>query len=285
MRTAGAPAGGASLLKGGTGFVTVPGMAAPPQRRPRQRRADRDRARTARRIRRLVGGLVLGGALFVTLLLTAFGSGNTGPTGTGPALASRLLPAGPPRPQVVATQNALRLQLPISESRVTAIGYHASGDGALPLDPFGRQANEGIFTRAAHKLFGGGGSGLPYYQLGGGDGPSTSALDVGSLPGTDVYSPVDGTVVGLSPFVLNGKRYGARIELQPSGEPSIVVALTHLQPDPALVVGSAVTAGTSKVGTVLDLSHAERQALARYTQDAGNHVTLQVFRAATLTLR
>jgi hypothetical protein len=50
-------------------------------------------------------------------------------------------------------------------------------------------------------------------------------------------------------------------------------------------VGSAVTAGTSKVGTVVDLSRVERQALARYTQDAGNHVTLQVFQAATLTLR
>lgn len=224
-------------------------------------------------------------AFFVTLLLTAFGSSSGGPIASGPALASRLLPAGPPKPQVVATQNTLRLQLPISESRVTAIGYHASGDGALALDPLGRQANEGIFTRAARKLFGGGESGLPYYQLGGGDGPSTSALDVGALPGADVYSPVDGTVVGLSPFVLNGKRYGARIELQPSGAPSIVVALTHLQPDPALAVGSAVTAGTSKVGTVVDLSQVERQALARYTQDAGNHVTLQVFQAATLTLR
>jgi hypothetical protein len=241
--------------------------------------------RTVRRVRRLAGGIVLGMAFIVTLLLTAFGSGTAGPITSGPARASRLLPAGPPKPQVVATQNTLRLQLPISESRVTAIGYHASGDGALALEPFGRQANEGIFTRAAHKLFGGGGSGLPYYELGGGEGPSTAALDVGSLPGTDVYSPVDGTVVGLSPFVLNGKRFGARIELQPAGAPSIVVALTHLQSDPALAVGSAVTAGTSKVGTVVDLSQVERQALARYTQDAGNHVTLQVFQAATLTLR
>jgi hypothetical protein len=258
----------------------------PPSRRPRPRRTvRRERARATRRARRLGGALVLAGALFVTLLVAAFGSGNTGPVASGPALASRLLPAGPPKPQVVATYGNLRLQLPIPQSRVTAIAYHASGDGALALDPFGRQANESLFTRIAHKIFGGGGSGLPYYQLGGGDGPSTSALDVGAGVGTDVYAPVDATVVALSPFVLNGKRYGARVELQPAGEPSVVVALTHLQPDPALVVGSAVTAGTSKIGTVLDLSHVERQSLARYTQDAGNHVRLQVFPAATLSLR
>src|SRR5207248_9803547 len=179
----------------------------------------------------------------VPLLVTAFGSGNTGPIrSTGPAKSARLLPAGPPQLRFVATwgtatQNPLRLQLPISQERVTAIAYHASGDGALALDPLGRQSNEGVFTRLAHRLFGGASAGLPYYQLGGADGPSTSGLDVGAAPGTDVYSPVDGTVVGLSPYVLNGKRYGARIELQPTGQPSLVVAVTQLEPDPALAVG------------------------------------------------
>ena len=40
--------------------------------------------------------------------------------------ADRLLPAGPPQPQVIAFQGALRLFLPISESRVTAVGYQAA---------------------------------------------------------------------------------------------------------------------------------------------------------------
>jgi hypothetical protein len=35
---------------------------------------------------------------------------------------------------------------------------------------------------------------------------------------------------------------------------------------------------------VIDLSRVERQALARYTQDAGNHVTIEVFPAPTLGL-
>jgi hypothetical protein len=45
-----------------------------------------------------------------------------------------------------------------------------------------------------------------------------------------------------------------------------------------------VAAARSKIGTVLDFSGVERQALARYTQDAGNHVSVEVHPAATLAL-
>src|SRR4029079_19068361 len=157
-----------------------------------------------------------------------FASGERCPSPRAPpAPAARRLPSGPPRPQVVAMQGALRLDLPIAQSRVTAIGYHASGDGAPALDPVGHQANQGVVGRLVHKLFGDGGSGIRYYVVEGGTGPSTAALDVGATPGTDVYSPVDGTIVGITPFVLDGKTYGARIDIQPTGSPSFVVSLTH----------------------------------------------------------
>jgi hypothetical protein len=55
--------------------------------------------------------------------------------------------------------------------------------------------------------------------------------------------------------------------------------------DPALTVGSPLTAGTSKIGTVLDFSGVEQLALARYTQDAGNQVAISVHSAATLSPR
>ncbi|MDQ2980837.1 MAG: hypothetical protein M3R26_00735, partial [Actinomycetota bacterium] len=115
-----------------------------------------------------------------------------------------------------------------------------------------------------------------YYQLSGGGGPATAALNVGAAPGTDVYSPVDGTVVALTPLIVNGKSFGAEIEIQPSAAPSLIVSLTRLRLDPALTVGSAVAAGTSKLGAILDFSRVQRQALAKYTQDAGNHVELKV---------
>jgi hypothetical protein len=229
------------------------------------------------RARRLAGLVLLAAVALVTLLLTAFGSGRTATVPpAGPAPATRLLPAGPPSPQVVAVLGSLRIQLPIAQSRVTAIGYHAAPDGALALDPLGHQGNEGFLSGFVHRLFGGGGGGLRYYQLSGGQGPSTAALDVGAPPGTDVYSPVDGTIVGMTPFVVNGRIFGTRMDVQPTGAPSLVVSLSHLKPDPSLTVGSSVAAGSSKLGTVLDFSHVEQQALAQYTQDAGNHVELVV---------
>jgi hypothetical protein len=106
---------------------------------------------------------------------------------------------------------------------------------------------------------------------------------VGAAPGTDVYSPVDGTVVGITPYVLAGKHLGARIDIQPSGNPSLVVSLTHLRPDPNLTVGSTLASSTSKVGTILDFAKVESQALARVTADAGNHVAIEIH-PATLSL-
>jgi hypothetical protein len=220
----------------------------------------------------------------VMLLLTAFGSGNAGPVqqAVGPAPANRLLPSGPPSPMVVALEGSLRIQLPVAQSRVTALGYHASGDGALALQALGNQANPGTITRLTRRVFGGGHGGLRWYQIPGGEGPGTAALDVGAAPGTDVYSPVDGTVIGLTPYVVNGKRFGSQIDIQPTGAPSLVVSVTHLKPDPALTIGAAVASGTSKLGIILDFSHVEQQALARYTQDAGNHVEIEVRPAAAL---
>jgi hypothetical protein len=249
-------------------------------RRARRRRVAAGRHR-ARRIAVLIAASV---AVAITLLLTAFGSGTqTRLAAAGPAPAERLLPVGPPRPQVIALRDSLSIQLPVAQSRVTAVGYHGVANGALALEPVGDQANQGLFARLVRRVFGGSEAGLDWYQLGG-DGPETSVLDVGAPAGTDVYAPVDGTVVGISDYVISGRKLGSRIDIQPSSAPSLVVSLTHLRSDPALTVGAAVTASSSKIGTVLDFSRVERQALARYTNDAGNHVSVEAHPAATLAV-
>jgi hypothetical protein len=247
------------------------------------RRARRRRAAGHKRAKRVALLVLASAAVGVTLLLSAFDSGSATPARTAPAPAQRLLPTGPPRPQIVALRDTLRIQMPISQSRVTAIGYHGVDNGALALEPAGRQANEGILARFARRILGSGGNGLAYYQLGG-EGPATAVLDVGAAPGTDVYAPVGGTVVGITDFVISGRKLGSRIDIQPASAPSFVVSLSHLRSDPALTVGTVVTAATSKIGTVLDFSRMERQALARYTQDAGNHVSVEVRPAATLAI-
>jgi hypothetical protein len=67
-------------------------------------------------------------------------------------------------------------------------------------------------------------------MLGGETGTSTASLDVGAAVGTDVYSPVDGTIVGISPLTLRGQTFGSRIDIQPTSAPALVVRVTHLRP-------------------------------------------------------
>jgi murein DD-endopeptidase MepM/ murein hydrolase activator NlpD len=258
-----------------------------PRRAPAQRRpARRSQRRNEHRLRRFALLTVIAAVLVGSLLLTAFN--NSTPTAresfVAPAPAQRLLPAGRPEPLVIAKLGSLRLDLPITATRVTAIGFHGAGEGALALAPVGRQGNEGLVARLGRKLFGTAGAGPVWYQLGGGGGPQTSGLDVGATPGTEVYSPVDGRIVGLTPFVLSGRPYGVRIDIQPANAPSVVVSLTHLDSFGALSVGSTVSASTTRLGTVLDLSGVERQSLAQHTNDAGNHVAIEVRPAAMLSL-
>jgi hypothetical protein len=256
-------------------------------RPPRQPRAERQRRAAARkRFRRLAGAAVLAVVLLITLLVTAFSSrSHRIVPAAAPAPANRLLPAGPPSPLPIAVHGPLRMLLPVPQERLTAIGYFASGDGALPLSPLGSEANQGFVTRTFHSVFGGGGTnGLRYYELGGGSGQADTGLVVGARAGTDVYSPVDGTVVGLTSYVVNGRKFGMRIDIQPASSPSFVLSLTQLAPDPSLKVGSTVSATTTKVGSILNLSRVEHQSLSRYTQDAGNHVTIELRRSATLSI-
>ena len=238
-----------------------------------RRRVERQRARATRRARRVALLIVLAAVFLVALGLTAFGNTPSRRSFVIPRQSQATVAQTRPTPEIVAQRGQVRLQLPISQSRVTAIGYHSAGDGALSLDPVGHQANEGVVQRVVHSIFGGRGGSPKWYQLGGG---GTSALDVGAPIGSDVYAPVDGTVVAIRPFVVEGKTYGSEIDIQPQTAPSLVVAVTQLVADPALRVGTPVVSGATKLGRVADLATVEHQALARYTNDAGNHVAVEV---------
>jgi hypothetical protein len=237
-------------------------------------------------LRRLAVLVAVAAVALGTLLTTAFsGGGHPAATIGAPADASRLLPAGPPEAQAIARLGMLTLELPVNQSRLTAIGYFGAADGALGLTPIGTQANQGLLKRLLHSIVGGGSGSPRWYLLPGGEGPSTSALDVGAPSGTDVYSPVSGTIVGIGKLLLNGRTYGQRIDVQPTTTPSLVVSVSNLTADPSLRVGAMVTAGSSKLGVVEDLSKVETQALAHYTNDSGNHVLIEVHPAATLDIR
>lgn len=211
-----------------------------------------------------------------TLALTAF-DGETSPSVSRPAPLP--VTSAPPEPQILATVGNLRVQSPVAQGGVTAVGFHGSSEGALVLKPVGPQRNEGLLARLWHRITGVSKTGLAWYQLSGGP---LRTLDVGAVAGTDVYSPVDGTVVAIRDQIVSGKRIGAEIELRPASAPSLVVSIQNVRPDPALSVGANVAAERSKLGTVTDISRHERQALGKYAVEGGNNVALQVYPSATL---
>jgi len=242
------------------------------------RRVERRQARSVRRARRFALLVLLAAVFLVALVLTAFGGGATR---TPLPLSRTSLATAQTRPvtEIVATRGAVSLQLPIAQAQVTAIGY-SSASGFLSLSPIGHQVNEGLLSRVVHGIFGGGGGSPHWYELAGG---GTSALDVGAAAGTDVYAPVNGIVAAIRPFIVEGKQYGSEIDIQPQNSPSLVVAVTQLVADPALTVGAAIVSGATKLGTVVDLATVEHQALAQYTNDGGNHVTVEVRAAPPVT--
>jgi hypothetical protein len=249
----------------------------------RRARARRRAAQPSLRARRLAGLALLSAIALVTLLLTAFGSPAPARVATTVAGAESGLAPSTPLPQVVAQVGELRLDLPVAQQQLTALGYYGAGNGALALEPLGRQGNRGRLGRLVDTILGRDGDGLTWYRLQGGHGAATSALAVGAAPGADVFSPVDGTVVGITDYVVDGRERGVRVDIQPASAPSLVVSVSRLEADPALTVGSAVVAATHRLGRVVDLSDVEEMALAEHTQDAGNHVTLEVRPAATLS--
>jgi hypothetical protein len=248
---------------------------------PRSRHAARLRASRRRkqaRARRLAVLLIVGVLAAVTLALTAFDeNGGSSPAAEGPAPLP--VTSAPPEPNILATVGNLRVHSPVAQGGVTAVGFHGGGEGALVLGPVGPQANEGLLARLWRRITGSSRAGYRWYQLS--SGPLRT-LDVGAVAGTDVYSPVDGSVVAIRDQVVSGRVVGSEIELRPTSAPSVVVMIGNVRRDPALTVGANLAAGSSKLGTVADVSRWERQALADYAPGGGNNVSIQVFPSATL---
>src|SRR5207244_3554453 len=88
-------------LKPDERFATVPAMSPPvPHRRPA--RTHRRHLERERRVRRLAVLLAILVVALVTLLVSAFGGDGKAVPAPTPASAARLLPAGPPAPEIVA---------------------------------------------------------------------------------------------------------------------------------------------------------------------------------------
>jgi hypothetical protein len=245
---------------------------------PEQRRAEH--RRSVRR-RRLLGFGLAALIAALTLGLTLAGHDPTTQVASDPSPVSSLLPAGPPAPQVIAREGSLELFLPIRLDRITAIAYHpVAGSRSFSLEPVGRQANANLFDSLWRRVFGDGGGGVRYYVTNSG----TDAVDVGARAGTDIYSPVNGQVVSLSPDVINGDAvsYGVTVGIQPTGNPAVVVSVAHVVLDvsndgePTLQVGAQLEHGRTRIGTIADTSAVLQSDVAQYTSAGGDNAEISV---------
>lgn len=197
------------------------------------------------------------------------------------APADRILPAGPPAPQLLARQDQLALEVPIPQERITGVLFHpVAGTNALRLTPIGPAREQGVFGRIVDAFRTETEAGIPSFREG-----IPEAVDVGAPVGTEVFAPVDGRILSITPMIVGAEALGDVIAIEPSANPGVAVILTGLEADRGLSVGTPVSTrpeGWTKLGTVVDVTGGLAPALARYTQDGGNRVQLQVLPATAV---
>lgn len=180
---------------------------------------------------------------------------------------------------VVATLGEVDLLLPVSLEATTAIGYHpVDSADSVAFAPQGERVSGGGLSERLADIFAGGG-GLKYYLLDGDgtDASPTGALDVGAVPGAEVFSPVDGKVTGLQRVTISGKYEDVEVQIQVADDPTLLLVLSHLA-HPGVHVGDTVTQGESLIGRVRAYPAAIDQELSGYTSDAGDHVQIVALR-------
>lgn len=213
-------------------------------------------------------------------------------TGTAAAVAATI----PPEPlrdptPVFASNRGLNLRLPVDPLNLTAVAFHqASGDEALSMTCLAPDAD--MSYAAKHKAVALSdaasgavetstavqtvwqGSVLRLWRSNRSGKPDTAA-DVGANPGTQVYSPVTGTVLQVRAYKLYDKYPDYEIHIQPDGWPEVDVVLLHVD-DVSVVAGDRVIGGASRVACVRKMSDKIDIQLGGYTKNGGDHVHVQL---------
>ncbi len=217
-------------------------------RRPRPQggrlRSRRHRARTRRRRRLAVVAVVLASSR------SRCSSSPPSAAATTPAARSRRPPsavaAAPGRAADARGGRAPRRRSRSSCRSTRAASRRsattAARDGALALDADRHAGEPGpAASGVAHAIFGGGSGVAALVPAPRRGRPATRRRSTSAPPpGTDVYSPVDGTIVGIEKVILDGKvlRRSGSTSSRPRA-PSLVVSVSHVAADPSLTVGAA----------------------------------------------
>lgn len=254
----------------------------------------RRRAAARRRRTRLVGVLA---AVAVTLAGLAWARGpgsdivsvplvtRSGASGTR-AVFRATDPVENPTP-IFATYKSLQLRLPVAVSDLTEVGFHqASYDWALPLKtPLpDADAEKSKKRKGTNRDISKQGTGADAVLTGkvlrmwrDRPGKPNTAIDIGADPGTQLVSPIDGTVVLVKKYDLyNNPDYrDYQIHIQPDGMPELDLVMIHIK-DPTVKAGDRVMAGISPIGKVRKFSDRMNLQLEHYTSSTGDHTHVQI---------
>ena len=238
-------------------------------------------SRAARRrqiVRRRRAALAIGLAVVVLAVTAAYAMPTPQPAAI-PQKCSAIALGSPtaenPSRVVVAELEGAQLFLPLPTDAITAVAFRPADDpNAVAFSPVGDRVDETKASKTQHAV-------QYYFMDGGGEerGPSTSALDVGGVPGSCVYAPVDGQVVAVKTYRLLGAHKDCELRIQLAADPSLLLLLSHIE-DPVVHVGDRVMAGTTALGRLRGFPKEMQQDLSRYTNDAGDHVQLIALRVA-----
>ncbi len=274
-----------------------------PRHRPHGNRVRRDaRGRAALARRRLAVGVValllVGGVTAVLMNAHARDSKRVAAAAVivTEALDGDSRPRTEPTP-LFATFGDIRLRLPFEPAVLTTLAFHqASGDKARHLTSlvpdtsatalkksvdaakaatttaaaaFSRPVeasvnDDGVWAGSAIRLWRSDRVGKP-----------DTAADIGANPGTDVYSPISGSVLQARSYLLYGKHPDWEIHIRPDGHPELDLVLIHVE-DVSVQAGDRVIAGVTRVARVRDLTKAMYLQLATYTLNGGAHVHVQL---------
>jgi hypothetical protein len=185
---------------------------------------------------------------------------------------------------VVARLEGEDLLLPVRRQSSTAIAFHPVDDtNSVGLAPIGDRVSGGSLGSKLADVFAGGGN-VRYYLMegqGAERSSSTAGLDVGSVPGEAVFSPVDGRVTAVKSYKLLGRYEDVEVDIQLAADPSLLLKITHLRlGSPRVHMGDEVAAGATRIGEVRGFPTNVDQGISQFTNDAGDHVQIMAVRVA-----
>ncbi len=195
-----------------------------------------------------------------------------------PVTASALDLGIRPPDRVIARAGVVELHLPIDRQRIAFTLFRAVDNiDAVALTPDGTWKHS-IAPRDGRA------------------GPETAGLDIAAPADAIVYSPVDGTITSVVPYMVAGVEAGYQVDITPDVQSDVIVRVRHITGIPVdrragpvcdvgglakPNVGEPVTAGITCIGQVrdaTDLLQVARPEIAKYVSGSGNHVHMEVLR-------